>query len=158
MHDTFCIHRLRLRQWNNNDGAGLYAPYLFEACMNRKTYKSGEKGHTFVKLRHDIMDSCAYQALKPADRAVYVEIIRRYKGFNNGDIALSCREAAERCGIGKGTASRSFERLIQCGFIKVGEDAAFNTKGKRSRRWILTHEMLDNKPATNEWKKIDNLT
>lgn len=120
--------------------------------MARKTFKKGRNKNTFVMLRHDMIDSAAYRSLSLKARAVYIEVLRRYNSFNNGDIALSCREASEFCGIGKSSASEAFDELVAKGFLKVGEDAAFNMKTRKSRRWILTHALLGRQSPTNEWK------
>lgn len=119
------------------------------ARMNR----TGRNGPKFVMLRYDMMDSSAYLSLSPAARCVWHEIRRRYNGFNNGGIPLSCREAAERVGIGKDTACRAFEELMDRGFVKIGQDAAFNVKTRFSRRWILTDYPVGSKSATSEWRK-----
>ena len=120
--------------------------------MARKTFKKGGSKNTFVMLRHDMIDSPAYRSLSLKARAVYIEVLKRYNGFNNGGVALSCREAGEFCGIGKVSASKAFDELVTKGFLKVGEDAAFNMKTRKSRRWILTHELLGRQSPTNEWR------
>ena len=113
----------------------------------------GRSKATFVMLRHDMMDSEAWQALPCPARCVWLEITKRYNSYNNGKIPLSCREVANLCNISKNTASLCFSELIEKGFIRVTEDAAFNVKTKKSRRWRLTHELShDRKCPTNEWK------
>lgn len=120
----------------------------------RMNAKGRNKHATFVMLRHDIMDSPAYRSLSPVARCIHAEIRRRFNGHNNGDIPLSCREAAELCNISPNTASAGFDQLMDRGFIKVGEEAGFNQKGgRRSRRWILTEESCMNQRPTNDWRK-----
>ena len=120
--------------------------------MNRK---GRSKYNKFVMLRYDMMDSLAYRSLSPAARCVWQEIRRRYNGFNNGDIPLSCREAGEFVGIGKDTACRAFYELMGRGFVKIGQDNAFNVKTRFSRRWILTDYPREGRPPSNEWRKWD---
>ena len=106
-----------------------------------------------MRIRHDMLRSAAYRSLKPAERAVYVEVLNRYNGYNNGEISLSCREAAKLCNISDGTASRAFRKLREHGFIKIGRAAGFNMKDRTATRWILTHEAIDGKIApSNEWR------
>lgn len=120
--------------------------------------KHNQKGRTtkqrcFVMLRHDMLQSPAYRALKPTPRAVYTEILHRYNGINNGEIPLSCREAADRCNISQGTAARAFKKLQEHGFIKIGRASGFNMKKRESTRWIITHEAIGGKIGpTDEWK------
>ena len=119
-------------------------------AINRK---GRSKYRAFVMLRHDMMDSPAWLSLGPAARCVWTEVSRRYNSFNNGEIALSCREAAERIGVTKDTAAKAFNELIEKGFLRVGEDSSFTVKYKKSRRWILTHHMVGRVPPTNEWQR-----
>tara|TARA_B100001989_G_scaffold249291_1_gene224325 strand:- start:2984 stop:3352 length:369 start_codon:yes stop_codon:yes gene_type:complete len=119
---------------------------------NYQKSKGRTKGHNFVMLRHDMMDSPAWHSLSPNARCVWTEIMRRYNGTNNGKIPLSCREAAKFCKISKATASRAFKELEEKGFIKIAVFAGFKNKHRVSNHWIVTHERYDNKPPTNEWK------
>ncbi len=122
---------------------------------NYSKNKGRSKGHSFVMLRHDVMDSLAWRSLSPNARCVWLEIMRRYNGINNGEMPLSCREAAELCSISKNTASRAFTELQEKGFIKISRYAGFKNKHRVSTRWIVTHERCDDKPPTNEWKSYD---
>lgn len=103
-------------------------------------------------LRFDMFDSPAWRHLPSEAQALWLHIRRRYNGTNNGEIPLSCREAAELLNISKNTASRAFERLIEHGFIKIGEDSDFRLKLRKSRRWIMTHEAYASRGPTNEWR------
>ena len=115
--------------------------------------KGRSKSPNFVMLRHDIMKSPAWRSLSPNTRCVWLEIMFRYKGDNNGEIPLSCREAGELLGVGKNTAYRAFTELEDRGFIKVGLIAGFKNKQRMATRWIVTHESYNGKPPTNEWRK-----
>lgn len=118
--------------------------------------KTNQKGRTktasFVMLTHHMMDSPAWKSLSANAQALWVHIRRRYNGSNNGDIPLSCREAGDFLNISKNTASKAFDELLDRGFLKVGMYSSFTCKIKKSRRWIMTHEVLDGNPPTNEWR------
>lgn len=114
--------------------------------------RSFKKGPSFIMLRHDMKKSLAWQSLSCPARAVWLEIMGRFNGYNNGSIPLSCREAADFCNIGKGTAARAFAELLDRGFIDIGEYSSFTLKYKRARTWILTHEAHENGKATDAWK------
>lgn len=120
--------------------------------MGYEKSKGRSKGR-FVTVRHDMMQSPAWQSLSTNARCVWLEIMRRYNGKNNGSIPLSCREAADLCNISKATAKRAFDELETKGFIKVHLYSTFTNKYKTSRRWIVTHESFDKKPPTNEWRQ-----
>lgn len=112
----------------------------------------GKKGHKHVQLWRSMQDSQAWQALSLPARCTWLEIMRRFNGYNNGEIALSCREVSELCHVSKSTASNAFTELIENGFIKVGQYSSFTCKYKKSRRWIITHYPLNKKAPTNEWR------
>ncbi len=133
---------------------GAFVPTILRSGKMSKYSKA--KGRStkrpFVNLRYDIMDSPAWLSLSCKARVAWTEVVRRYNGTNNGEIPLSCRELAVRANIGKGTAKKAFDELIEAGFIKIGRDSNFNYKMKEARRWIVTHQRYQDKPATNEWK------
>ena len=60
-------------------------------------YKQHKRGKDqFVVIYHFMADTVARRTLKPAPRALYLEIKRQYKGYNNGRVLLSYSDAAER--------------------------------------------------------------
>ncbi|PCJ95129.1 MAG: hypothetical protein COA45_12435 [Zetaproteobacteria bacterium] len=121
--------------------------------MKKYSKIKGRSKGQFIMLRHDIVKSPAWRSLSTNARCVWTEIMLRYNGDNNGEIPLSCREAAELCNISKGSAKRAYDDLLDRGFIKVGWYSSFTYKYKKSRRWIITHERFQDKTPTNEWRK-----
>lgn len=121
--------------------------------MARKFNATGRSTKTpFIMLRHDIFNSHAWQSLNAVGRCVWLHIVSRYNGINNGNIPLSCLEAGKFLGVSKNTANNAFKKLIEAGFIKVAIPSSFNMKMRRATRWTLTHERVNDKPPTNEWK------
>jgi DNA-binding transcriptional regulator YhcF (GntR family) len=57
-----------------------------------------------------------------------IELLSIYNGRNNGYIALSARDAAERIGCSKDTANRAFVELRAIGFVEVSIVGAFHRK------------------------------
>ena len=66
--------------------------------MGRKNFKKGQGG-SFTKLDEWFMSSEAWGSLKPAPRALYLELKRLYNGKNNGRIFLSQRDASKKLNI-----------------------------------------------------------
>ena len=97
------------------------------------------------------MDTEAWRALNPACRALYLELVRRYNGHNNGEISLSVREAARLLHIAKDTATKALKELEDKGFIKRNVCGSFNWKLKHATTWILTEHDLGDEPATKEF-------
>lgn len=111
------------------------------AKVNRKG-RSKTRGR-FVMLQHFMMETPAWRSLSPQDRAVYIEIRARYHGSNNGRIALSVRDAAERCNISKDTAAKCFRTLQDRGFIECAMEGSFSMKVRHATEWRLTTDKCD---------------
>ncbi len=94
-------------------------------------------------LGYHMMQTEAWRSLTPAERAVYVEVRSLFDGRNNGSLALSNREAADRCNINKDTAGRAFGRLTHLGFLEVVEKGWFNRKTPHATTWRLTDLRCD---------------
>lgn len=107
-----------------------------------KRGRSKTAGH-FVRLDSFMMESAAWRSLTPAERVVYVEVRRRYNGVNNGRIALSARDAADRCNINKDTACKSFGTLEERGLIECVTPGGFTRKVRHATEWRLTDVRCD---------------
>ena len=107
---------------------------------HRSTRKDVRARGRFVSLTERMLASPAWQALDGNSRALYVELARRYRGpnSNNGKIPYSVREAAKALNVGRSTAQRCFEQLIELGFIKVSKRSGFSMKGRVATEWLLT--------------------
>jgi hypothetical protein len=108
-----------------------------------------DKGR-YVRLPEYMLASAAWQALDGNCRSLYIELARRYRGpnSNNGKIPYSVREAAAALHIGRSTAQRCFERLIELGFIRVSKRSGFNLKGRVATEWLLTEFPDDTSSVT----------
>lgn len=105
--------------------------------------RSNRKGRSdglgrFAALPHDVLDSPGYRDTTPAARAVLLELIRIENGRNNGAIALSVRDAAERCNIGRDTASRALQDLEDAGLIELVEKGCFRHHHRLASTYRLT--------------------
>jgi IclR helix-turn-helix domain len=81
------------------------------------TTKPAKSG--FIMLPHAVYDSPEFESLKPIDIAVLLLMMRKYNGYNNGDIQLGVREVAHRCHCSLATASRALKSLQHAGFITL---------------------------------------
>ena len=97
----------------------------------------------FVKLTWFLIESPAWRSLTPAARAIYIELAKLYNGRNNGWLALSVRDAAERCRINKDTASKSLAILQEVGFIDCVTPGGFSRKVRHATEWRLNSERCD---------------
>lgn len=104
-----------------------------------------------VRLYRWAMKSEAYRALDPFEHRLLVELYSLYNGRNNGDLFLSCREAAKRCRMGKNKANASFHRLIELGFIRRRGHEIENFNQREAYHWILTEFDFGSKAATKDF-------
>jgi hypothetical protein len=108
----------------------------------------------FVMLDYGLLDAEAWRALSPAARAVYIQLVRRYNGANNGTIAYSVREAVTECRVSINTALKAFDILESVGFVDCVTGSGFNRKDRQAREWRLTAFLCDRTraPASRRFK------
>ncbi len=103
------------------------------------TKADGTQFDPWIQIHHSLIKSPAYRSLKPNSRALLIEVMALYEGYNNGFIGLSYRQAAEAVGIGINQAKAAFDELRAKGFIVM------TYKGKRishaeriASKWEIT--------------------
>jgi hypothetical protein len=124
--------------------------------MATRAYKSKKRGAgRHVQLLEWFMQSEAWRTLPVGPRALYVELKRRYTGYNNGEIKLSHREAATLMGTSKNTVGRYFRELEMRGFIKMTRMHCLGPSGVgQTSSWTLTEcQTADLKPAKKDFMK-----
>ena len=106
----------------------------------------------YVRLEHSTMNTPAYRSLSPNARAILLELMKRYNGFNNGEVGLGCREAGEAIGRSRNCAMRAFKELEDKGFIKCREPGAFTRKNRMATTWILTEYGFHGQRPTKDYR------
>ena len=84
-----------------------------------------------------MLTSPAWRSLRPVARALFVELVQRYNGFNNGTIGLGQREAALVLHVKPHTVGEAFKELQDRGFIVMTKDSGFDHK-RLTREWRIT--------------------
>lgn len=98
----------------------------------------------FLMIEGYVVKSAAWKALTANDKAVYLGLKWKYDAFNNGRIAMGCREAAEVIGnASKDTGKRSLDNLQAKGFITLTKPSGFNMKNRAATEWRLTEYKCD---------------
>lgn len=123
-------------------------------------FKRKNTGESFVKLDRWLLQSGAYQDLSVYAQALYPRVVERYDGFNNGWIAFSARDAANKLNCSHSKASESFKELLDHGFIEISKMSGFNMKGRVANEYRLTAYKCDKsqQPASKSfmsWKQSD---
>jgi hypothetical protein len=112
--------------------------------MTRKHNRTGRSTtERFVLLPYYMLTSAAWRSLSPVARSIFVELALIYNGSNNGSIALSTRDAAERVRCSKDTAARGLLNLVERGFIRCRSRGHFDRKKRHASEYLLTFRPCD---------------
>ncbi len=137
---------LRLHAFPQSSRKGVLEP-LRAAVWHLMPKRHNQKGRStterFVSLPHYMLGSQAWRSLSPVARSVFIELAVIYNGSNNGRLALSVRDAAERVCCSKNTASRALTELTQKGFIDLCSHAHFDRKTPHAAEYRLTMHSCD---------------
>ena len=118
---------------------------------------------TWVPMYRWEMDLDAYRFMSVYGRSLLMEVRRKFNGSNNGEIAMSAREAASLLCCDKDTAHKYLRELEEKGWIREAQKGSFDRKtdekGRKFRAattWRLTSEPIGLgtvTPATKEYMK-----
>jgi hypothetical protein len=98
-------------------------------------YTRRDWGNDWLRLDHWMIKSAAYRKLDSNERCTLLEMMRRYDGNNNGDIAFGGGDGAW-IGLSADITERALKGLEKRGFIICTQAA--NPRLERRRRWELT--------------------
>ena len=97
-------------------------------------------------------DTPAWRSLKPAPRALYLEIKRQYRGHNNGRVLLSYRNAAKQLNSSYNSVGGWFKELEKRGFIVCMQKHHLGPSGVgQTSHWRLTEHDYDGHKPTNDY-------
>ena len=121
--------------------------------------KRGAKlNFAFTAVPKHITRSKAWFSCSPAARLIWIAVLERYNGENNGEISLSVREAGSYAGCTKNTAGKKFIELLDAGLLQCTMKTSFNNGKGLASTCALTHLPIGGKAATNLWKRMENKT
>lgn len=114
----------------------------------RKRRRKISPSERFYQMNAWLTNSAAWRATNVYERALYGELKQRYNGSNNGDIAMSHREAEAALNCSNKPVAAAFIGLQEKGLIKIATRGSFHWKkgvgaSGRSARWILTELPVD---------------
>ncbi len=113
--------------------------------MKRRANKTGRSDKTarHIRIYHMTLRTAAWKSLDAVARALYVEILSRYNGSNNGRIPYSIREGAAALRIGKTKSAVGLKDLQDRGFIAAITRGGFNRKNRHATEWRITEFACD---------------
>jgi hypothetical protein len=95
-------------------------------------------GPPYVALRHWMLDTPAWRALSPTAVKALIELMRLYKGYNNGQLGMAAATLADRLGCSKSHAARALNELEEKGFIGVQKVGTFKRRDRLASEYVLT--------------------
>jgi DNA-binding transcriptional MocR family regulator len=117
------------------------------------------RGEQFAQMIRNTMSTPAWRALSPCAQALYPWLKLEWRGpkaNNNGRIALSVRQAAEKMGVSINTAAKAFHDLQAKGFLVVKKAAHLGVKGQAtSPEFELTEIALPGKDERPRRQYLD---
>ncbi|MGE3745631.1 MAG: hypothetical protein AB7G25_07985 [Sphingomonadaceae bacterium] len=122
---------------------------------NQPDQRAMTRGAGFTGLPHVVQDSEAHRNLSLWARAILMEILRRFNGYNNGRIAISQRELAHALNTTNfrkiGTA---IAELIKHGMIDVQIEGEWKQRQAREYRitFISTGDHTRHVQATEDYR------
>lgn len=126
--------------------------------MAKKKWKADHRADTrgdgLIGLPKCVYTSEAYRSLDLYGRAVLMEILSRFNGYNNGQIGCSYREIAE--GLGNKNFNRIARAVADCmerGLLDIGHEAVWKERHSRQYRltWIMSGKPPFTAKATNDY-------
>lgn len=118
-------------------------------------HRADTRGDGLIGLPKVVHKSAAFRSLDLYGRAVLMEILCRFNGYNNGNIGCSVREIAD--GLGNQNFRRIAKAIADCmerGLLDIGQESLW--KQRHSRQYRLTFISSGNAPfvkaATNEYR------
>ena len=127
----------------------------FRAIMPKYDARGNKKGKggRFFALQHQMMNSKAWQSLTPQEVAVFLRVAYRFHGANNGELALSARDAAKEANVSKTTACKALQSLCEKGLLKLVVKGGYSTNGGKATTYALTClPIKKGKPASREYQ------
>ena len=120
--------------------------------------KSNKLRTTFAVIYTDVMRSPAWAAMKPAYRALLVEMKAFYNRETKAAVPMSVRYAAKLLGVDKELAADCLEALSHYGFIREVRRGYLGANGVGiATEWRLTDEKYLRRSATLDFLRWDGV-
>ena len=125
----------------------------FSAKQRKMRGQGKGSGPNFSMLFHYIKRSTSYHSLSPVARALLIEIMDRYNGYNNGFIALGRREIEYELGCGAATACRAMREVDDADLARPTKVGAW--RGRQATEWRITWKLCNKtgQLPRNQWQE-----
>ncbi|WP_262508732.1 hypothetical protein, partial [Ursidibacter maritimus] len=93
---------------------------------NKKELKNKLNGNTFVPLRTDLVNSPSFITLSNAAKVVFIHMLGKYNGKNNGDISAPQNKAKSLFNLSPRGLKLALDTLIDKNFIEITRQGSKN--------------------------------
>lgn len=118
-------------------------------CREKAPHTS-KAGGRFAAIPHDVMNSAAYADLSNAARCLLFDLVKRFNGHNNGEIAMSHREARALLRVSPRKVTAAFDELLTHGFVELAAEGTWREREAREYRlcWLMSGKAPPYRPPT----------
>ena len=118
----------------------------------KKTALNFDRRGGVIVISRAMREKSVYQDMTSVSKVLMDLMQMQWKPY--APVSYGVREAAAKIRCTKNTASKSFNELIERGFIVCFEQSLFNSRtGSRTRDWRLTWMPFDGKDPTHDWER-----
>lgn len=127
---------------------------MSKRTKNKADCRADTRGKPWAGVPHVVLESEAYRTLKPIERSVLLEIVRKMNGYNNGEIGIGYAELAHRLNRKNQAPFKSaIAELWRRGLIEPGVLKPWKERQPRTYRLTFVNTIANNKfvAATNDY-------
>lgn len=118
-------------------------------------HRADTRGEGLIGLPKCVHKSAAYRSLDLYARAVLMEVLGRFSGYNNGEIGVSYREVGDALGNQNySRIAKAFADLMDRGLIDIAVESLWKERHSRQYRltFITSLKPPHTRPATNDYR------
>jgi hypothetical protein len=124
------------------------------AVAGRRPSINWSLGERRIKVEHWLLESLAFIALSNPAKCIFLEMMRRFDGNNNGAILYGGKDGGY-IGLSRDVTERALSELKTAGFIV--ETAPAELRNGVPRKWRLTIYKARGEPATKDFMRTPRL-
>ena len=131
---------------------------MVDVASKREKTKNRKTRGSFLRLRHDILESDAYKKLSSSAVKLIIDLAAQYRGKNNGDLSTAWVFMKKRGWRSKSTLYKAMKEAEEKGFIFRTRQGGIN----KCNLFAITWESIDEcggkldvrttNVASNSWK------
>lgn len=91
-----------------------------------QAFKKNTNGNTFTMLRHDVVNDPRFIKLSNSAKVVFLHLLARYDGKNNGDLSAPLNRAKEIFGLSSQGLKNALDELISFKLLQVTRQGGKN--------------------------------